>query len=670
MKFLALALLAVFAAIVIFPQEFAALLRRLHHFARAIRTFRVSKLIEAASLRKIKTKLTAADMPRLEFLLILLVGYLSVVLFVPMLLLTGPEPEWLRLFYWPTEHPVRVMAAVTASLTVLVIFAWLKVPTEVERIGEQAGSSDSAYMTLTWLAAGLAFLLFWFLPKAEGQGGAAPLFGWHHLGLLSILVLSWRLWVFNSKRYQGLESEIVAGRKPDRYGQWLIDRAYEHRFSWSLIVPITLAASLGSVAPLLVGEIVIRVTEVVERRTDHSELHKAEGEVSETQSATAASSGQRTSMDQSPRTEIAGRGLSAVFLALTGLPLLSYAWFIRAYERERELKRNESEHSSGEFSRLMEIAAGGTSKGERDTSTANVVLRRTAIRQLQDFLNGSRAPLQCRSNSAAIFELFSSVVRAEFERFEAAVNDGKPRPAALDDARRNPLILTIGAVLRGVYGQTGRRGPSSHSRHTWSKPAIIVSANSLADLHFDLLDLRDVDFGGLDLSRCTFRDARLSHARFYGAVMPHADLSNAEMLNANLDGVQLDQALLMRANLSWSSMRSASLREARLEHAALIGLQLEGSDLSLSSFVGANLSMAALDLQTNLIGCNLRQAVLIGIQGLRKGDKPEEDEPENPAAGDAGQQWAKSIPGLDVAGAYWESDPQRIPTRIEQGDVT
>lgn len=396
---------------------------------------------------------------------------------------------------------------------------------------------------------------------------------------------------------------------PLTYGQWLIDRFYKNRFKWSLLLPLILTILMASVAPLVVNYM--------------ADLLQGNGGGSATEHT---------------GNSIKGEAIGTFLLAFSGLPLLGYAWFIRAYERERELARNEMELSSQEINRLMDLAAGGSTDPSKLTAMSeveNILVRRAAIRQLQDFLMGTKGPALQRSNSTAILELFSSIVRDHYVRAEKdctpevfAQGVIAPHPK-LDEILHQPLLLTMSSVMRGVF-----------RRNEDNEPPIKVSADSLNHLHFDLLDLSDVDFSALDLSECTFRYAKLRHCKFDKAILEKTDFTHADLHDADLNNAILDGAKLKNANLEWAMLSNSSLRGTDLESACLIGTKLDKADLSGAKLRQANMSMAVLT-EANLIGADLSYAFLIGAQGFD-------------------EKIARETPGVILDGVYWETDPQRF----------
>lgn len=382
--------------------------------------------------------------------------------------------------------------------------------------------------------------------------------------LIALLVVAWQIlldvfFIFGGtekgrkprgwyrRKYQ---SEIESGRMPEALRRHVIDILYAHRFDWFLLVPLGLAiASLLWVSPWVL--------------------------------ATA---------------DISHDALSGgtVIVSVMGLPILAFVWFIRSYERERELIREEANLWSSEFDRLMSAAA----------SEENEVLRRAALRQLQDYLSGAKWRTNQRSNSTAIFELFSSIVHKHWERANERIAQARESGsaatlrAAVTKESNHPILLTIGAVLRAVFSQN-REGTS---------PGPHVSQNSLASLHFDHLDLKGINLSSINCSHSTFLGVNLD-----GADLRGANLSWTNLNESILDGANLSGASLTRAGLRGASLLSADLSEAKMNRANMSSAILIGADLTRARLHGVNLSDSDLT-DADLQGADLRRANLTGAQ--------------------------------------------------------
>jgi len=399
-----------------------------------------------------------------------------------------------------------------------------------------------------------------------------PLF----LLLAMLLLVAWQILLdfipisISSDRhgYRGLSAsyhkkyaaEISGGRMPDSIRQHLLDILYRRRFDGLLITTVLLSlAFLFWVSPWAVGQF---------------EIDKS------------------------------SQAAAALYVAVLGLPIFTFVWFIRSYERDRELTREEADLWSVEFDRLMKAAA----------SADNEVLRRAAVRQLQDYLSGAKWRTNQRSNSTAIFELFSSIVDERRRNLEEVLGtldekeqeDDKMkvrRAQAVSQVRQEPILLTIGAVLRSVFG--GDQDIPSRVR---------VSQNSLSNFHFDLLDLKGINFSKLNIAHGTFAfanlsNANLSEANLDGADFTEAGLHEADLSDASLDGASLADAGLVGANLSGAKMRWGDLSRAYLPMAVLSGANLTGSDLLEAELSDANLFGVNL-FRANLSGAHLSQTTL------------------------------------------------------------
>ena len=353
--------------------------------------------------------------------------------------------------------------------------------------------------------------------------------------LTSLVMVAWQILLdlpaerggLNRRYRDKYKPEIESGRMPDSLRQHVIDVLYRHRFGWFLLVPgaLVLAFFLW-VSPWVLDFVGIDKT---------------------------------------------GQSAGTVVVAVLALPVLAFVWFVRAYERDRELTREEANLWSEEFDRLMRAAA--------DPDPKRQVLRRASIRQLQDYLSGAKWRTNQRSNSTAVFELFSSIVDEHWRKAEETLqaSDKNSRREALDKLRKEPILLTVGAVLCAVFAREHEISP------------VRVSQNSLANLHFDLLDLRGINLAGLLVTYSTFRfadlsEANLSWANLYGANLYGAYLHGANLHGANLNRVHLPEAYLNGANLSGANLSGASLywddlSWARLSEANLWGAILKGTRL-------------------------------------------------------------------------------------------
>ncbi len=368
------------------------------------------------------------------------------------------------------------------------------------------------------------------------------------------------------------QSEIEAGQMPDNIRQYVVDTLYRNRFGWFLSIPAVLVAlSLVWVVPW-----VMRTTGV------------------------------------EPDKYAAG----PVIVAILSLPVLVFVWFIRAYERDRELTREEAELWSHEFNELLKIAAVGQKK--------DIALRCAAIRQLQDYLSGAKWKTNQRSNGTAIFTVFSSIVSEHLKNLPASQKamSGKGVPTLFDKIlklRRSPLLGAISAVLGALYRNWNDNEPCR----------VRVSHNNLEGMHFGLLDITRINLSGLNLNKCTFTHAHLEQANLSLSRLSRADMSDAmlsvaklnrtnlvfavlrraDLRGAELNGTDLSWAFLEEADLSWASLNGANLNGAKLNRTNLSKANLSGAKLNRANLSKANLSEANLN-GTELNGANLSEAKL------------------------------------------------------------
>src|SRR3989344_493140 len=358
--------------------------------------------------------------------------------------------------------------------------------------------------------------------------------------MLDLWNLGWGDHILGKSHRKKRATEIESGRMPASLRQHIINVLYSHRFGWFLIIPISLVMLFS----LWVAPWVLRVIDV----------------------------------------DPASNGGGTITVAVISLPILSFIWFIRAYERVREISRAEVDHWSSEFSALVAAAS--------DYKEESKVLRRTAIRQLQDYLNGAKWGTNQRSNTTAIFELFSSIVSDEFQKLDIKniekIKGSKElhyHSDVLKARTENQTLLTVSAVLKATY------------KNLENCPCRVqVSQNSLDYMHFDILNITNTDFSGLSLRQSTFRYA----------VMWLANLTKADLFDANLHGV----------NLGSSKLIDASLWYADLSYAILDHIDFTGADLSNANFTGANLTGATLS-GVRATEINLSGALLTGT-GLKK----------------------------------------------------
>lgn len=328
-------------------------------------------------------------------------------------------------------------------------------------------------------------------------------------------------------------TEIESGRMPASLRQHIINVLYNHRFGWFLAVPVGLVMLFS----LWVAPWVLNIINV----------------------------------------NPASNGGGTITVAVISLPVLAFVWFIRAYERDRELSRIEVDHWSSEFNTLMTAAC--------DTKKDNEVLRRTAIRQLQDYLNGAKWRTNQRSNNTAIFELFSSIVHEVY--CTLPVNEITKGKDILEihyhdkvmEAKEHPLILAISAVLKATY--------LDRSDQLFR---VVVSQNNLEHMHFDLLNLVNINLTGLNFQNSTFRYADIWFASlsksnffnsdFYGAYLTHTDLTGTDLRFADLSFADMKGAILFNAGLANAKLIGTKLTSAMMMNVDLDGADLSGADLT------------------------------------------------------------------------------------------
>lgn len=390
--------------------------------------------------------------------------------------------------------------------------------------------------------------------------------------LAMLLVVAWQvfleiynLWLGNrflGKAYrEKWAAEIEAGEMPPGLRRHLIDVLYQHRFGWFLLAPT-----------FLVGIFLILVVPYVLTLMNVEHSSNAGGTIT---------------------------------IAVVGLPVFAFVWFIRAYERDRELTREEHNLWSSQFNELMKSAS--------DYDEKNRILQRTAIRQLQDYLSGAKWKTNRRSNNTAIFELFSSIVANEKKNIPSKKPSTKgatstenaiaeqARTVAIYSAKRHPLILSVSAVLQAVFSKRGN-----------AECRVQVSQNSLEHMCFDLLTLDNVNFSGLKAAYSSFDNARmwrmslvgtkLFSGSFKGADLFLADLTGAKLMWAKFVGADLSEAILKDANLTKADLSDANIAKADLTGAILISTNLSNAKLSGADLSGVNLSGA------NLRGADLHDA--------------------------------------------------------------
>lgn len=340
-------------------------------------------------------------------------------------------------------------------------------------------------------------------------------------------------------------ADIESGRMPLTVGRYVVDVLYQNRFGWFLLVPVLfVAAFLFWVAPFVLSHIAVD-------RGSH-----------------------------------AG---GTLVVAVIGLPVLAFVWFIRAYERDRELTREESNLWSSEFTTLIKAAS--------DEPHQNSIIRRTAIRQLQDYLSGAKWKTNQRSNSTAVFELFSSLVAEQWENLPKIVDESRLAKAARRISNIS-LMLTISAVMKAVFSK--REG----------FPCLVhVSQGRLDHMHFDCLYLEYIDLSSLSIQHSTFRYTRLWQSElrecdFFAATLTRADFLRSNMEAVDLQFAKCENASFARANLKNANMRRAKLNGCKFTKANLSGVNFTEADLSEADLTKAVLSDAVFT-RSDLSGANL-----------------------------------------------------------------
>jgi uncharacterized protein YjbI with pentapeptide repeats len=409
--------------------------------------------------------------------------------------------------------------------------------------------------------------------------------------ILEIYNLGWGNRLLGKAYREKWASEIEAGEMPESLRKHLIDVLYQHRFGLFLLAPVIL---IGIFLILLVPYVLTQIS------VDHS-----------------------------------SNAGGTIAVAVVGLPVFAFVWFIRAYERDRELTREESDLWSNQFNELMKAAS--------DYDDKNKVLQRTAIRQLQDYLSGAKWKTNRRSNNTAIFELFSSIVGNEKMKFHLNAPSGKGvisaadtnaerlRMSAIADAKKHPLILSVSAVLKAVFSKRNNAGCRVH-----------VSQNSLEHMSFDFLTLDKVNFSGLKISNSSFDKASMwdmslvgtdfTLSSFVGAELFLSDLTDASLAWANLTDADLENVILRNAKMRNSDLTNASMVESNLIGADLTGANLNGASLINADLSGAfcrGIKLGGADLSgANLSRTGLSKNAVIGQhKDVKYDDKTLWDEP-------------------------------------------
>lgn len=340
--------------------------------------------------------------------------------------------------------------------------------------------------------------------------------------------------------------DIRLGRKPDDYYQYMLDRCYNNRYKWFLFVPLLTMVITFLMLPFI---------------AEYLGVDQKYG------------------------------SFGTISVAFLGLPLAAYVWFIRSYERNRELVREEHALWSSEFSKLMEEAA--------DSSSKKIIQRLAAIRQLQDYLTGAKWGLNCRSNSTAIFELFSCIVddyRRSFpmptspyedltiDEFSKLFHDSM-------EIREIPVLKSIGVVIRSSFP-------------IGSPPT--VSSHSLQEIHLDFIDIRGTDFRGLDLSSATMTCSNISHVDFTNTNLSSVNFSlskgektlfnNVELIGATLEKCQLIGSSFIDCDMSEASVAGSGFFQVSFRNVILDEAWVSGADFSDTGITRKRLNEASWDV--------------------------------------------------------------------------
>ena len=118
-------------------------------------------------------------------------------------------------------------------------------------------------------------------------------------------------------------------------------------------------------------------------------------------------------------------------------------------------------------------------------------------------------------------------------------------------------------------------------------------------------DLPGANLQGVDFRRANLQGANLRLANLQGADLYGAKLQGANLYRANLQGAELRGAKLQKGNLQRANLQGAELQGSNLQGAKLYRSELQGAWFGGVKLQGADFSMAVVNGDTIIDGCEV-----------------------------------------------------------------
>lgn len=211
-----------------------------------------------------------------------------------------------------------------------------------------------------------------------------------------------------------------------------------------------------------------------------------------------------------------------------------------------------------------------------------------AIRALRHHIQRAENDAQ-RSRNIRIFEVFSSILYSYRQPGDSASENDTDRDDMLADIHHDPVVATIGDVLRCVLARPDHHlGCFEHSRG-WC---------------LDFLNLEACHFSGAQLARSSFYRTRLERADFTHARLERSDFTHADLTSSNCSHAVFSGAELSNANIAWADLSHVEMEGAFANHTNFSGAILNHGTLTRAFLSGANIAKASL-IHADLHGANM-----------------------------------------------------------------